>query len=189
MARHSVMVRQVCVLHPFAPDQSPSLLVRVETVWQATGVMDFSFGLRPGAGMDTLAGLRLASQAAPAQRRDGLWRHTCFEAFLGWPGSPRYWELNAAPNGDWNLYDFSAYRSSPELVDLPRPPQIQLQRRERDLRCDIHLDLAPAWPEALQPEIGLAMVVENGDGRLSYWALAHRGDQPDFHDRRTFLTP
>jgi hypothetical protein len=24
------------------------------------------------------------------------------------------------------------------------------------------------------------------DGVLSYWALAHAGDQPDFHDSETF---
>jgi len=35
MARHAVMVRQLCVLQPFAPDSSPPLLVRVEAVWQA----------------------------------------------------------------------------------------------------------------------------------------------------------
>lgn len=187
MARHAVMVRQLCVLQPFAPDSSPPLLVRVEAVWQASGAMAFSFGLRPGPGWDSLEGLRIPSRTGFPQRRDGLWDHTCFEAFLGWPNSPRYWELNAAANGDWNLYAFSAYRSPAELVDLPQPPQIELRRQARDLRCDIQLDLPPCWPEAMQPEIGLAMVVEEQEGRLSYWALSHPGDQPDFHDRRAFL--
>ncbi len=33
---------------------------------------------------------------------------------------------------------------------------------------------------------GLGAVIEDARGMLSYWALAHRAAQPDFHDPRTF---
>jgi hypothetical protein len=29
-------------------------------------------------------------------------------------------------------------------------------------------------------------VIEAADGSLSYWALAHAGEKPDFHDPATF---
>jgi hypothetical protein len=35
-------------------------------------------------------------------------------------------------------------------------------------------------------EAGLAAVIEDKDGQLSYWALAHRAAQADFHDPGTF---
>ena len=28
---------------------------------------------------------------------DGLWRHTCFEAFVGIPGAEPYYEFNFSP--------------------------------------------------------------------------------------------
>jgi hypothetical protein len=49
------------------------------------------------------------------------------------------------------------------------------------------LDLRPWWPIEGMPELGLTMVVEDIDGRLSYWALSHPGEVADFHDRRSFL--
>jgi hypothetical protein len=33
---------------------------------------------------------------------------------------------------------------------------------------------------------GLAAVIEDGEGNLSYWALAHPPEKPDFHHRDCF---
>ena len=57
------------------------------------------------------------------QRRDGLWQHTCFEAFFGVLGSDDYWEFNLAPSGDWNVYRFAGYRAgqTPETAYGPLP--------------------------------------------------------------------
>jgi hypothetical protein len=192
MARHSVMVRQVCSLHPFASELSPTLSIRVEFVWRESGQLELSFGLRPLLPSGDLEELLLPPLQPTPQRLDDLWQHTCFEAFLGLPGSPCYWELNVSPSGDWNLYAFDAYRVRREPVDVPlaveQPPSLTLQRGLRDLRGDIQLPLHPWWPPGVQPELGLAMVVEEWDGRLSTWALRHPAEQADFHDRRAFLS-
>src|SRR4051812_17339013 len=42
----------------------------------------------------------------PALRTDGLWRHTCFEAFIGTRDVPDYWEYNFSPSGAWAAYHF-----------------------------------------------------------------------------------
>src|SRR5579863_5463591 len=39
--------------------------------------------------------------AANPGRADELWKHTCFEAFVGGPQSPGYLELNFSPSGQW----------------------------------------------------------------------------------------
>ncbi len=31
---------------------------------------------------------------------DGLWQHTCFEAFIGLPGADPYYEFNFSPAGN-----------------------------------------------------------------------------------------
>jgi hypothetical protein len=35
--------------------------------------------------------------------------------------------------------------------------------------------------------LGLAAVLEDRQGRLSYWALAHLADRPDFHHPDSFI--
>ena len=62
-----------------------------------------------------------------------------------------------------------------------------MRQTRRDCRCNVVLDLRPWWPIEGMPELGLTMVVEEIDGRLSYWALSHPGEVADFHDRRSFL--
>src|SRR5579871_6753987 len=49
-------------------------------------------------------------RAAARERRYGLWRHTCFEAFLREPGQRAYCELNFSPGGDWAAYAFEDVR-------------------------------------------------------------------------------
>jgi hypothetical protein len=40
------------------------------------------------------------------------------------------------------------------------------------------------WP--FIERIGLSAVIEDVDGGLSYWALAHPSDKPDFHHPDSF---
>ena len=45
--------------------------------------------------------------AKPASRADGLWQHTCFEAFISSADSPAYREFNFSPSGLWQAYEFT----------------------------------------------------------------------------------
>jgi len=122
-----------------------------------------------------------------ARRSDGLWQHTCFEAFLRPDANESYHEFNFAPSGDWAAYRFGARRSERSLPELP-PPPIRF-RAERD-RCELSADIPIAslteLAAAAALHAGVAAVVETDDGYLSYWALAHGGERPDFHDPSTF---
>ena len=80
----------------------------------------------------------------PAQstaRADGLWRHTCFEAFIMAPGTTGYYEFNFAPSGQWALYRFDAYREGMSPADLEPPPELCVRRFEDRLELDavVHL--------------------------------------------------
>src|SRR5271166_3453665 len=55
--------------------------------------------------------------AEPHSRADGLWRHTCFEAFLRTPSGEAYVELNLSPSTAWAAYRFSGYRAGMTLAD------------------------------------------------------------------------
>ena len=135
-----------------------------------------------------LEALRLPPPAAQPGPADGLWRHTCFEAFVGAPGGSAYHEFNFAPSGEWAAYGFSAERQRDAAADQPLASLALAPLVLQDgsvLTLDVGLPLAalPAGaPDAPWP-LGLTAVIEAQDGHLSYWALHHPAAQPDFHHR------
>ena len=123
---------------------------------------------------------------ASATRVDGLWRHTCCEAFIGIRGETGYREFNFAPSGQWALYAFSDYRAPlapPAVTDPADAPSCHCQRRRHfwRLRARIPAALLPEVVSGRNWELGLTAVVEDAGGRLSYWALCHPAAAPDFH--------
>lgn len=126
----------------------------------------------------------LPAPAAPL-RKDGLWRTTCFEAFVRVEGQPAYRELNFSPAGEWAAYRFRDYRDPDRCdADLLATPGIQLvalQARGLELLVDLRIDLPPG-----PVRLGLSAVVEEKGGRFSYWALAHPEGEPDFHSDACF---
>ena len=127
-------------------------------------------------------------QARPAVRAHELWRHTCFEAFVGEAGSAGYCELNFAPSRAWALYRFSGRREGMRVDDDTRAPDITVRHTDSGLSLDAQvllLDLIPSGAP-LGLRIGLAAVLEDRDGRLSYWAARHPSGKPDFHHPDSF---
>ena len=192
MGRHPVMVRQVCRLYPFELDPKPSLQMVAEVLWLETGLLELTFNLQANLDTETLQDLKITSADASGceaseKRHDNLWKHTCFEAFFGKPDSEQYWELNVAPSGHWNLYQFDAYRSGGKEEPDTDIPTTSWKQSDRKCCCSITLNLSPWWEDLQLPELAISAVLETQTGRLSYWALQHPGDKPDFHDRRSFL--
>ena len=127
-----------------------------------------------------IGALRLPAAAEPGPA-DGLWRHTCLEAFVQDGDGPAYREFNFSPSGQWAVYRFTAERH--RSADDPPPPvgpSIDVTHSSDALRLQ-------AWiPRALLPlapgSLGLSAVIETQDGQISHWALHHpRADRPDFH--------
>ncbi len=126
--------------------------------------------------------LRLPPLAAP-ERMDGLWQHSCFEAFVASPDAAGYLELNFAPSRQWAAYRLSGYRSG--MIEAKTAvPLIETHAGEQqyDLTAQLDLEQAPALPW----RVGLSAILEETNGRKSYWALAHPPGQPDFHHKDCF---
>ena len=123
----------------------------------------------------------------PAHRADDLWQHSCFEAFLQADGGEGYVEFNFSPSGAWAAYRFSGRRSGRESPELTAP-RMEVRHGPDWLVMNIQCSLAglAEFAHAAQVTAGLAVVIEDERGGLSYWALAHSGARPDFHDPATF---
>jgi len=131
--------------------------------------------------------IRVPEPGAAAEA-DELWKHTCFEAFLGLDGAAAYHEFNFAPSGAWSIYRFSAYRDGVTAVTPAHAPQIAVHREAGRLQLETAVALAEIVGAAadVRLRLALAAVVEKVDGTLSYWALRHATAKPDFHHRENF---
>jgi hypothetical protein len=126
---------------------------------------------------------------APPRQTDGLWQHTCFEAFIGGQGSRAYCEFNFSPSTEWAAYGFSAYRAGMVPIEYTNPPTVAASITEDRIALEavIPLEALLALPGDGTLLLGLAAVIEDQNGNLSYWALAHRAEKPDFHSPAGFV--
>ncbi len=176
------------VLHRHPATACPALLgVTVEVGLADGGALRLRYTLR-----GQLQRLRLPPAAAAPQARDGLWRHTCFEAFVGAAGAEAYREFNFSPSGDWAGYAFAAERQRDAAREPLPAPRIEVRRADDTLTLLACLPAAalpgaatapPLFAAGARWALGLSAVIEQSDGALSYWALAHPRPQPDFHHR------
>ena len=131
----------------------------------------------------------LVPAPAPPARVDGLWRHTSFEAFVAPTGSSEYWEYNLSPSGEWAAYHFSAYRTGMTPLEQGAAPVIAVSAEESQLTLDATLDLGwLARGRGLAGlRLGLTAVIEDRAQGLSYWAIQHAAEKPDFHRADSFV--
>jgi hypothetical protein len=163
------------VPHPAAPPSDPSFKVWASVDHAA------SFGVIATTniwfGIGAPASRFVIPEAEEPSRADGLWRTTCFEAFLRSIGEASYREWNFAPSGQWAAYDFGDYREGMTPAEVDGPPYIRMEDNLTwwTLGATIAVDAGTRW------QLGLSAVLEEKDGTRSYWALAHAADKPDFH--------
>src|SRR5690349_25089604 len=85
--------------------------------------------------------LRTPEPRSP-QRADGLWRHSCFEIFLGQPDGPTYWEYNFSPSGAWAAYQFTGYREGMQALLKGAAPIIRVSSTAGSLEMSVVVDLS-----------------------------------------------
>jgi hypothetical protein len=134
-----------------------------------------------------LEALRIPEPRSPV-RTDGLWHHTCCEAFIGLAGGRSYWEYNFSPSGAWAAYQFSGYREGMAPLMKGAAPVISARTSRESLELSVAVDLS--WisrATAAELVLGAAAVIETQARVLSYWALKHPAEKPDFHHADSFV--
>lgn len=122
------------------------------------------------------------SRTSDVPRKDELWTATCFEAFLRVPGKDSYYEFNFSTDPAWNAYAFTGYRT-------PQPPAETKDFRLMGLiwkegHLQVELENLTPYNEF---EVSLTAVLQFKDLSKTYWAVAHKGPQPDFHHVDSFV--
>jgi hypothetical protein len=176
----AVVHQAVLEAHAQTPPAVPLRLAAAVRV--AAGELSCTFVLQA-----PLALLRLPAAGAGA-RRDELWRHTCFELFMSPAGQSLYYEFNFAPSLEWAAYRFADYRRGMRPAPLAQPPRLTRTDAPGELTLAAAIAIGELADIAAAPRLalGLAAVLEEQGGTLSYWALQHPAARPDFHQRQAF---
>jgi hypothetical protein len=173
-------MRQKLQLHP---DSSCFAVTHIEVEVARPQACNLVFTYAVSGRINDLAMPTLAAAA----RTDQLWRHTCFEAFIGTSPDVAYYELNFAPSTQWAAYRFSSYRTGMRVATEISAPGIAVESSPDRyiLRASVQfnqglLSQRAAW------RLGISAVIEEISGNQSYWALAHQTGKADFHHSDCF---
>jgi hypothetical protein len=172
-------MRELLKIHPHKPSRA-AIQIEAAITHPRSYCLELAYGIT-----GQLEELSLPP-IATSQRADELWRHTCFEAFIQTTHS-EYYEFNFAPTTAWSAYRFTGYRRGKSFAAIPIPAISVRSDPDRyylqvSLQLDsLYLPEQPAW------HVGLSAVIEDKGGHLSYWALFHASDKPDFHRSESFV--
>lgn len=179
------MVAKSCLIHhPDTTDTAiKELYIDVKALYENDG-LTLRYEL-----VGAVGNLLIPEPQLPAEK-EGLWQHTCFEAFIAVVDDEtctRYHEFNFSPSGQWAAYAFNNYRQR-KVWHISNPPTIHCTRSSNQLTLEtvIHIADLPDKPPHQPYRLGLTAVLETKAGELSYWALCHPPGTPDFHHRRGF---
>ncbi|HMI20877.1 MAG TPA: DOMON-like domain-containing protein [Sphingomonas sp.] len=157
--------------HPDSP--SPVTRIEVEMLREAPDLLTLIYSI-----FGDLEGVSFPPAQASA-RTDDLWKHTCFEVFLG--AEQGYCEYNFSPSSQWAAYRFDGHRAG--MRDAPTAdPSIEWRTDDGGGVLSVTLRLPPdvtGW-------LGLSAIIEDTNGNRSFWALAHPAGAPDFHHAACF---
>ena len=99
-----------------------------------------------------------------------------------------YAEFNFAPSTLWAAYRFNRYRGGMTVAHEIATPEIDVRSTGGtfDLQAPLELGGLVNLPNDAVWRLGLSAVIEEANGRISYWALAHPPGKPDFHHADSF---
>ena len=172
----------ILILQPFATDTAPKGVSITANVSRNANMLAVQFSLA-----DLQSSVMIQPCATAPARRDNLWQATCFEFFLSQKNSPAYWEFNLSPSGDWNIYHFNAYRQGLREEKAFSVLPFSVEQSANYLALSLSIDLSPIVASEKSVDLGITAVIQTKRGDISYWALNHCGDKPDFHLRESFL--
>ncbi|EQC44921.1 hypothetical protein [Bacteriovorax sp. Seq25_V] len=136
-----------------------------------------------------ISAIFLPKQKINPSRAIGLWNQTCFECFLKSNLDNQYIEFNFSPSHDWNCFHFHSV--SDELKEWTQLKDIIIESKTTEngiiLMAKIDLKFLPAsLTMANELRISTTAVISTDKG-ISYWAIKHMDDRPNFHHPESYV--
>ena len=168
-------------LKPFHPVQNLTLRSRA---WVELGVLKFAFELE-----GDLEQILIPSPKGLPARVIGLWESTCFEVFIKNSKNEEYFEFNCSSASNWNIFYFKKPKAGlKEFLEISNLASCSVQNG-KSLTVSFWID-TQKFPQGFWHEgsmnLGLTSVLESKTGGLSYWAIEHLDQKPNFHLSKSF---
>lgn len=173
-------VRTFCLL-PFPGTAGLSGVTISGGVRRSREVLSVRYDLSADA-----ADITLPQPCGPPERRNGLWKETCFELFLAEKGVDAYREFNMSPAGHWNVYRFDAYRQGMREDTAFASLPFSVVNHRNAIVLSLEINVGTIVRSGVPVQVALSAVLASRDG-VSFWALAHPGEHADFHRRDSFI--
>ncbi len=119
------------------------------------------------------------------QRKDELWKTTCFELFIANKIDKSYFEINVSPDYGYNTYSFNDYR-----YGMKEEGSLSIKNIEKikdnnkfNLKFILKSENLINIDNLL---VNISSVIKYNNGKTEHWALNHSADKADFHDFNYF---
>jgi len=176
--------RQFFTLRPFCEDAENTPDIRI-TGSIARGLETLAINYQIAG---KYAALDLPETASVPERRDFLWKASCFELFIKEMDAEGYLEINLSPAGHWNIYRFDGYRKGMREEWRIDAPVVHVDDGMPDIwTISTEIHTGNIMPAIRPMQAAVSAVFKTVTGRLSYWALTHPCAEPDFHHRGGFV--
>jgi hypothetical protein len=163
--------------------------IKIQTQYElAQGIFRLKFKVHDL--LSSIAGLQLSNGSfvktlSDKDRKDELWKQTCLEFFVKKMNHKNYFEFNVSPEGRWNLYRFTDYRSPIEIEEAITKTNLSFELENDWKILGIELDLNPLFKPGDSLLFSFSAVIKQGE-TVSYWAHKHSAEKPDFHHVNNF---
>lgn len=170
-------------LIPFDQATAPKIQIEAE-LNQNSESLFISYRMRQGIPL-----INLGNGTPKKERVIGLWEKTCFELFIK-NQSGQYIEFNFSPTFEWNCFYFGKKGDV-----LGQCPSMQMPVTDILLSEDhfLHFSVIKKeyFPEGFfdnkeELDVGITAVIKDKLGSISYWALSHADNRPNFHHFDSF---
>jgi glutaredoxin-related protein len=168
-------------LIPFDPQSAPKIYIESELNKTNESIF-ISYKLQ-----GDLSSIELGDGNPKHAREIKLWEKTCFELFIK-DNNNSYIEFNFSPDFEWNCFYFEKkgnaleeYKKM-ELVKF----DILFSNEVVHVIVELHNNMFPDHFFDGSLSAGISSVIKSKNGILSYWALSHEDQRPNFHHFDSF---
>ncbi|SFV71438.1 hypothetical protein MNB_SV-13-134 [hydrothermal vent metagenome] len=97
------------------------------------------------------------------ERKDELWKESCFELFIANRNNSLYYELNISPSTNWNFYHFSDYKTDMKEEKNISEPFIHSSKMQNEYKLSFEFEF---YEELIEKELifNLAVILLDTKG-------------------------
>jgi len=121
------------------------------------------------------------------ERKNELWKSTCFELFIANEQSEEYYEINISPFKQWNIYHFDGYKKGMKEFKKVSEPIIQMTKENYNYKLSFEIEFNQKIFNNEGLSFNLATIILDKNNLRHFYTMYPR-KTADFHNRMSWKT-